>query len=108
MVDVRRRVVNPVPKRDFYSIMFFFDRKSIQYVSKHRHLTCIYGMSKGYLPKIGYQKEVYNTTAKYPVPTCALVCVTLFGKYMSMYRNVMVISSNAMKGTKIVIISNVQ
>ena len=48
MVDVRRRGVDPVPKRAIYSIMciLFFDDKSVQYVSKQW-----YGMSKGYLLK---------------------------------------------------------
>ena len=45
MLAVRRRVEDPVPKRDIYSIMyiyFFFDRKSGQSVSKHRHFTMVW------------------------------------------------------------------
>ena len=44
VVDVRRRVVDPVPKRAIYSIMciLFFDRNSVQYVSKHRHFTMVW------------------------------------------------------------------
>ena len=44
-----------------------------------------YGISKGYLLKIWHQKELYlsfrdsSPAAKDPVPTCALVCGTLFG-----------------------------
>ena len=45
MLAVRRRVVDPVPKRDIYSIiyiLFFFYRKSGQYVSKHRHFAMVW------------------------------------------------------------------
>ena len=44
LAPVRRRVEDPVPKRDMYSIMFilgFFDRKSGHYVSKNRHFTMV-------------------------------------------------------------------
>ena len=45
-----------------------------------------YGMSKGYLLKICHKKKNYiclfrdsSPAATDPVPTCALVCMTLFG-----------------------------
>ena len=65
MLALRRRVVDPVPKRNIYSIMYilFFDRISGQYVSKYRYFIMayngIYDMSKGYLLKIWHQKELY-------------------------------------------------
>ena len=44
VLAVRRRVVDPVPKRNIYTIMYilFFDHKSGQYVSKHRHFTMVW------------------------------------------------------------------
>ena len=51
-MDIRRRVVDPVPKRDIYSIMYilFIDRKSVKYV--------IF-ISKGYLQNIWHHKGIY-------------------------------------------------
>ena len=44
MLAVRRRVEDPIPKRDIYSMMYilFFDRKNVQYVSKHCHFTMVW------------------------------------------------------------------
>ena len=60
MLAVRRRVEDPVPKRDMYSIMYilFFDRTSGQYVSKNSHFTMIWYV-KGISAKNVHQKELY-------------------------------------------------
>ena len=77
MVDGRRRVVDPVPKRAIYSIMcifFIFDRKSVQYVSKHRYFTMVCYVKGIYLPKKRYTCLFGDNSpaAKDPVPICAL------------------------------------
>ena len=60
MLAVRRRVVDLVPKRNIYSIMyiFFFDRKSGNMLVNIVILQW-YGMSKEYLLKMWHQKEPY-------------------------------------------------
>ena len=116
MLAVRRRVVDPVPKLNIYSIMYilFFDRKSVQYVSKHRHFTMVWfvkGISANNLASkraisvffviIHQQQKTRFRHVHLSARPCSETSVSLF-------RNVLVINSNAMKGTKIVIIYNVQ
>ena len=110
-----RRVVDQVPKRNIYSIMYilFFDRKSDQYVSKHRHFTmvwCVKGISAKNLASkraisvffviIHQQQKTRFLHVHLSVRPCSETS-------MSLFRNVLVININAVKGTKIVIIYNV-
>ena len=87
-------LLDPVPKRDIYSIMyilFFFDSKSVQLVSKHCHFTIVcYAINVA--SKIHFHQQ-QRTRFLTPVPTCALVRMTMF-------RNVLVININAMETDK--------
>ena len=115
MLAVRRRAVDPVPKRNIYSIMYIlcFDRKSCQYVSKHRHFTMVWyakGISANNLASkrsisvffviIHQQQKTRFRHVHLSARPCSETSMTLFG-------NVLVITINAMKWTKIVIIYNV-
>ena len=62
MLAVRRRVEDPVPKRDIYSIMYillFFSTVKVANMLVNIVILQWYGMSKGYLLKIWHQKELY-------------------------------------------------
>ena len=115
MLAVRRRVVDLVPKRNIYSIMYilFFDRKSGQYVSKHRHFTMVWYV-KGISAKNLASKRAISVffVIIHPQQKTRFRHVHLYGRpcsetSMSMFRNVLVININAIKGTKVVIIYNV-
>ena len=115
VLAVRRRVVAPVPKRDIYSIMYIllFDRKSGQYVSKHRHFIMVWYV-KGISAKYWASKRAISVffaiirqqqkTRFLHVHLSAWPCSETS---RSLFRNVLVININAMKGTMIVVVYNV-
>ena len=61
MLAVRRRVVDLVPKRNIYSIMYilFFSTVKVAIMLVNIVILQWYGMSKEYLLKIWHQKEPY-------------------------------------------------
>ena len=116
VLAVRRRVVDLVPKRKhLFNYVYFvvFDRKSGQYVSKHRHFTMVWYV-KGISAKNVASKRAISVffVIIHPQQKTRLRHVHLYGRpcsetSMSLFRNVLVININAMKGTKVVIIYNV-
>ena len=60
MLAVRRRVEDPVPKRDIYSIMYILFFSTVKVANMLVIIVILqwYGMSKGYLLKIWHQKEL--------------------------------------------------
>ena len=94
-------------------IFCFFDRKSGQYVSKHRHFTMVWYV-KGISAKNLASKRAISVffVIIHPQQKTRFRHVHLYGRpcsetSMSLFRNVLVININAMKGTKVVIIYNV-
>ena len=94
-------------------IFCFFDRKSGQYVSKHRHFTMVWYV-KGISAKNLASKRAISVffVIILPQQKTRFRHVHLYGRpcsetSMSMFRNVLVININAIKGTKVVIIYNV-
>ena len=94
-------------------IFCFFDRKSGQYVSKHRHFTMVWYV-KGISAKNLASKRAISVffVIIHPQQKTRFRHVHLYGRpcsetSMSMFRNVLVININAIKGTKVVIIYNV-
>ena len=103
--------ITPVPKRNMY--ILFFDRKSGQYVSKHRHFTMVWYV-KGISAKILASKRaisvffvIIHQQQKTRFLHVHLSVRPCSETNMSLFRNMLVININAMKGTKIVIIYNV-
>ena len=94
-------------------IFCFFDRKSGQYVSKHRHFTMVWYV-KGISAKNLASKRAISVffVIIHPQQKTRFRHVHLYGRpcsetSMPMFRNVLVININAIKGTKVVIIYNV-
>ena len=61
MLAVRRRVEDPVPKRDIYSIMYILFFSTVKVANMLVNIVILqwYGMSKGYLLKNWHKKELY-------------------------------------------------
>ena len=61
MLAVRRRVVDLVPKRNIYSIMYILFFSTVKVANMLVNIVILqwYGMSKEYLLKIWHQKEPY-------------------------------------------------
>ena len=61
MLAVRRRVVDPVPKHDIYSIMYILIFSTVKMANMLVNIVILkwYGISKGYLLKNWHQKELY-------------------------------------------------
>ena len=94
-------------------IFCFFDRKSGQYVSKHRHFTMVWYV-KGISAKNLASKRAISVffVIIHPQQKTRFRHVHLYGRAcsetsMSLFRNVLVININAIKGTRVVIIYNV-
>ena len=117
MLAVRRRVVAPVPKHDIYSIMYnlFFDRKSGQYVSKHRHFIIVWYVKGISAKKLASERAIHvsvffaiirqqQKTRFLHVHLSARPCSET-SRFL--FRNVLVININAMQGRKLVIVYNV-
>ena len=62
----------------------FFDRKSVQYVSKHRNFTMAWYVKRISAKNVASKRDIClfgdnSLAARDPVPACALVCATLLG-----------------------------
>ena len=66
MLAVRRRVVDPVPKRDIYLIYIYFIFSTVKMANMLVNIIILqwYCMSKGYLLKIWHQKELYLSISR--------------------------------------------
>ena len=94
-------------------IFCFVDRKSGQYVSKHRHFTIVWYVKGIYAKNLASKRAIsVFFVIIHPQQKTRFRHVHLYWRpcsetSMSMFRNVLVININAIKGTKVVIIYNV-